>query len=196
MYEYIKGVITEIAEDFAVCESFGSGYLIFCSSNTQKKLTLNKEALLYIHFHIADDTIALYGFYSRQEREMFRKLLSVSRIGKKIALSVLSVMTPDDIALAVATDNAAAFDSVSGMGRKTAQRVILELKEKVSLSNAGIKNAESGKTALRSEAVEALVALGYDGLSAGKAVGSVDDASFETVESLIKKALVIISERK
>ena len=121
--------------------------------------------------------------------------MTVTRIGRKLALSVLSVMTPADIAMAVATDNAKAFDNVPGLGRKTAQRVILELKEKVDLSSAKTTADDDKKCDMeRAEAIEALIALGYDGLSAGRAVGEVTE--YKSVEDLIKKALAVVSRRQ
>ena len=122
---------------------------------------------------------------------MFRKLLNVSRIGPKLALSVLSTMTPSDVRAAIVTDNPAAFDRVSGMGRKTAQRVILELGESIrqeSIGSAPIKADEKpSMPTLQSEAVAALTSLGYDGLTASRAVAKIKEA--DTVEELITKAL-------
>ena len=148
------------------------------------------------HFHLAQDAVALYGFYTEAERAMFRKLISVSRIGPKVALNVLSVLSPEDVALAVVTDNAAAFDRVQGMGRKTAARVILELKEKVGADTvlpSGQKDAEGGASSVRTEAIAALVSLGYDGALAGRVVADLPD--FTGVEDMIKAALKEISKR-
>ena len=196
MYEYIKGAVTDKGADYAVVEANGIGYLILCSANTLNRLSVGEKGALYIHLHVAEDAMAMYGFISKEEREMFRKLNGVSRIGKKIALCILSCLTPNDIALAVSTDNAAAFDSVPGMGRKTAQRVILELKEKVTVSSGQDLSADSEKTArelMMHDAIEALISLGYDGASAGRAVGAVK--SFSGVEELIKKSLIIMTSK-
>ena len=195
MYEYINGTITDTGTDYAVADVGGIGYLIYCSTNTLNRLVTGQTAKLYIHMHVAEDLMQLYGFYTQDEREMFRKLISVSRIGKKIALSCLSVMTPSDIAMAVKTDNAAAFDNVFGMGRKTAQRIILELKEKVQASVSTEDNPSEKINGMRSNAIDALIALGYDGLTAGKCVGEISDNDFNTVEELIKKALAVVSGR-
>ena len=121
---------------------------------------------------------------------MFRRLIGITRIGPKVALSVLSVLTPPDVAAAVVTQNAAAFERVPGMGKKTAQRVLLELKEKVETSEmagaAGSMVDEAGVD-IRAEAVAALVSLGYDGLSASRAVTAAGAA--DSVEQLIRLAL-------
>ena len=123
---------------------------------------------------------------------MFRRLIGISRVGPKLAVSVLSVMEPADVISAVVTDNPAAFDPVQGMGRKMAQRVILELKEQVKdvpvpAGKAGMPIQASVPESIRSEAVQALVALGYDGLTASRAVSAVEEA--KNVEELITKAL-------
>ena len=128
---------------------------------------------------------------------MFRKLITVSRIGPKVALSVLSAMTAEDVALAVLTDNPAAFDHVSGMGRKTAARVILELKGKVDsgISPQIAASVDAAKAApeMRSEVIAALVSLGYDGVTAGRAVAALPDC--EHAEDMLKLALKELSKR-
>lgn len=191
MYAYIRGTIEEIALDHAVVDAGGIGYEIFCSTLTLKELTLGTEAKLFTHLHLADGVQALYGFRDEQEREMFRKLIGVTRVGPKLAISVLSVLSPADIRSAIITDNPAAFDRVSGMGRKTAQRVILELAGAVKDSYADPKQISGAPSAgaedIRTEAVAALIALGYDGLSASRAVAAVKEAN--GIEDLITKAL-------
>ena len=131
MYAYIRGIVSDIASDRAVLEAAGVGYELFAGRKTLDKLILGEEARLYTHLHLAEGVQALYGFYTEEEREMFRRLIGISRVGPKLAVSVLSVMEPADVISAVVTDNPAAFDPVQGMGRKMAQRVILELKEQV-----------------------------------------------------------------
>lgn len=196
MYAHIRGIVDTVLPDRCVIDAGGVGYELFCSSNTLKKLLPGREAKLLAHFHLAQDAVALYGFADEAERAMFRKLISVSRIGPKVALNVLSVLSPEDVALAVVTDNAAAFDRVQGMGRKTAARVILELKEKVeadSMIPAGRADAAESASAIRTEAIAALVSLGYDGALAGRVVADLPEKS--TVEEMIKSALREISKR-
>ena len=187
MYAYITGIVDEILTDRAVLEAGGVGYELFCSAMTLKRLRAGQKERLYTHLHLAEGIMALYGFYEPEEKDMFRRLLTVTRVGPKLALSVLSVLTPSDVAGAIVTNNAAAFDRVSGMGRKTAQRVLLELKERVETSEMLAGNANTDAPDIRSEAVAALVSLGYDGLAAGKAVAAVEQA--ESVEALITAAL-------
>jgi len=187
LYAYITGTVDELLTDRAVLEAGGVGYELFCSAMTLKRLRAGHKERLYTHLHLAEGIMALYGFYEPEEKDMFRRLLTVTRVGPKLALSVLSVLTPSDVAGAIVTNNAAAFDRVSGMGRKTAQRVLLELKERVETSEMLGAGANADAPDIRSEAVAALVSLGYDGLAAGKAVAAVEKA--ESVEALITAAL-------
>ena len=188
MYAYIRGTAAEVLPDRAVLEAAGVGYELLCSQ-TLKRLAAGREAKLYTHLYLADGVMALYGFFDTAERDMFRRLLGVTRVGPKLALAVLSQLSPQDVAIAIVTENAAAFDRVPGMGRKTAQRLLLELKERVQTEEMrGGGEAPAAQTQdLRAEAVAALVSLGYDGLSASRAVTAVEDAA--SVEELIKKAL-------
>ena len=191
MYAYIRGIVSDIAADRAVLEAAGVGYELFAGRKTLDKLILGEEAKLYTHLHLAEGVQALYGFYDPEEREMFRRLIGITRVGPKLAISVLSVMEPSDVISAVVTDNHAAFDAVQGMGRKMAQRVILELKEQVKDAPIPVKTGQAIPVNvpenIRSEAVQALVALGYDGLTASRAVSAVEEA--KNVEELITKAL-------
>ena len=191
MYAYIRGIVSDIAADRAVLEAAGVGYELFAGRKTLDKLILGEEAKLYTHLHLAEGVQALYGFYDPEEREMFRRLIGITRVGPKLAISVLSVMEPSDVISAVVTDNPAAFDAVQGMGRKMAQRVILELKEQVKDAPVPVKAGQAIPVNvpenIRSEAVQALVALGYDGLTASRAVSAVEEA--KNVEELITKAL-------
>ena len=192
MYAYIRGVVSDISQDRVVLEAAGIGYELYAGRKTLDKMILGEEAKLLTHLHLAEGIQALYGFYTEEEREMFRRLIGISRVGPKLAVSVLSVMEPSDVISAVVTDNPTAFDPVQGMGRKMAQRVILELKEQV--KDAPLAGGKPGQTIqvnvaenIRSEAVQVLVALGYDGLTASRAVSAVEEA--KNVEELITKAL-------
>lgn len=193
MYAFIRGNVDQVAADRAVIEAGGVGYELLCSGETLKRLLPGREARLYTHLHLAEGVMALYGFYDTAERDMFRRLIGITRIGPKVALSVLSVLTPSDVAAAVATQNAAAFERVPGMGKKTAQRVLLELREQVGPAGAAAGPAMETGTDIRAEAVAALVSLGYDGLSASRAVTAVGEA--DSVETLITLALRGLAKR-
>lgn len=194
MFAFLEGIADSIDADRVIINVSGVGYELLCSRNTLDRIGKGEVVRLYTHFQLSQDAVALYGFVTQEERAMFRQLITVSKIGPRTALSALSVLTPSDITSAIVTENAAAFEGVPGIGKKTAGRLLLELKEKISLNdiitaNARVetKNAVSASNAMRSEAVAALMALGYDGVSAGRAVNAVDDC--ERVEDMITAAL-------
>ena len=197
MYAHIRGIVDEILADRAILDVGGVGYELNCSSATLRALRLGEAQLLYTHFQISQDSIALYGFLEQAERAMFRRLIGVTRVGPKVALSVLSTLNVSDIAAAIITENAAAFDRVPGMGRKTAARVLLELKESVGkdeMISAGTQDTLRGAGLdMRSEAIAALVSLGYDGVSAGRAVAAVQESG--RIEEMITAALRELGKR-
>ena len=200
MLSHIKGTVEEIGADRAVVEAGGLGYELICSQATLRCLRCGEAHRFYTYLHLgfAQDVMSLYGFETKEERAMFRRLISVSRIGPKLALSVLGVLSVSDIAAAVLTENAAAFDRVPGMGRKTAARVLLELKEKVSpedmaASPRAAAAASGAAMDMRAEAVAALVSLGYDGVTAGRAVSAVPECG--RVEEMITQALRELASR-
>ncbi len=190
MYAHIRGEVTEVAADRAVVEAAGVGYELSCSAKTLNTLRAGTAAKLFTHLYMAEGIMALYGFAEETERSMFRRLLSVTRVGPKLALAVLSVLTPSDVAAAIVTENADAFSRVPGMGKKTAQRVLLELKEKIGaqeMTGVGLPASAAEFSDIRAEAVAALMGLGYDGASASRAVTSVEQA--DSIEELITLSL-------
>lgn len=196
MYAYINGIVAEKGMDRAVIEAAGVGYELLCPDSTLREIAAGREAKLFTHFNVSQDGIALYGFYTPEERAMFRRLIAVNRVGPKLALSILSRLSPSDIAMAIVTENAAAFDKIPGLGKKTAARLLLELKEKVSESDmvsAGQGTVIAGNADMRAEAIAALVALGYDGVSAGRAVAAVGECG--RVEDMITGALREMAKR-
>ena len=198
MYAHIRGTVSEILPDRVVLDACGVGYELYCSAQTRKCLRAGAEHKLYVHFHISlsQDVMALYGFETQEERAMFRRLIGVTRVGPKLALSVLSVLSVSDIAGAILTENAAAFDKVPGMGRKTAARVLLELKEKIGegdMASVGLPQAAATGLDMRGEAIAALVSLGYDGVTAGRAVAAVGECA--KVEDMITQALRELANR-
>ena len=197
MYAYIRGTVDEKNLDRVVVEAAGVGYELICSDATLRQLSVGDEAKLLTHFNVSQDgTVTLYGFMTSDERAMFRRLIAVNRVGPKLALGILSKLAPSDIAMAIVTQNAAAFDRIPGLGKKTAARLLLELKEKVTEDTMGSVSAPQmaeGSVDMRTEAIAALVALGYDGVSAGRAVSSVGECA--RVEDMITKALREIGKR-
>lgn len=189
MYDYIKGDVVETGKDYAVIEAYGVGYHINASSQSLMNIKAGEAAKLYCHFVVREDAHTLYGFSSPEEKEMFVKLTGVSGIGPKVALSILSAMTVGQLAAAVITSDERAFEKVSGVGKKTAQRIIIDLAGKI--SDAGTEAfAESapGAADKEAEAVSALVALGYNRPEAARAVSSVKNLG-DTAEDIILMAL-------
>ncbi len=195
MYAFIRGTITSIREDYVVLDNNGIGYRIFISSALAEKLAVGEEIRLFTHFAVREDAMLLYGFESEEELELFRLLLGVSGIGPKGAIGIFSVMTPDDLRFAILSDDAAQIAKAPGVGKKTAQKVILELKDKLDLMDsferkAANTEAVSTEGNAQTEAVLALTALGYARNEAMKAVRTVcEEETLTDVEEILKAAL-------
>lgn len=190
MYEYIKGSLTDAAPTYAVVECGGIGYYVNISVNTYSQIAGAKEVVLFLHLIVREDAHLLYGFASKEERALFRQLISVSGVGANTAGVMLSSMTVNEIAGAIMTENVNAIKSVKGIGLKTAQRVIIELKDKVGGMEGGGVAPAGGASTVKDEALAALVMLGFAKAQASKVVDKVA-ASGEavSVEQLIKLAL-------
>lgn len=197
MYSYIKGVLAEQEEDAMVVETGGIGYHIYTTGQTFSRLpALGDEVKIYTYLYIREDAMLLYGFCSKDELRVFKLLLGVSGIGPKGALAILSVMTTDDLRFAVLGDDAKTIAKAPGVGVKTAQRLILELRDKLSIEDAFEEKLsqaeETGRDkakGAKNEAVQALVALGYSSSEALKALGGIEITEETDVEDLLKAAL-------
>ena len=201
MIAYIKGMLSEIWEDAVVVEAAGVGYHIFVPVSVMDRLPkTGEEVKLYTYFQVREDAMNLYGFFSHGDLEMFRQLIGVNGIGPKAALGILSVLTPDDLRLAIISGDAKAISRAPGVGPKTAQRVILDLKDKVSLDDilpGGAGEIEAAEkvscqghlNAAGKEAVEALTALGYSPMEASRAVKQVEITETMTAEDVLKLSL-------
>ena len=190
MYEYIKGILVEVAPTYAVVECSGVGYYINISVNTYSQIAAEKNTCLFLHQIVREDALLLYGFFSKEERTVFRQLISVSGIGANTASVMLSSMTVKEISGAILTENVNAIKSVKGIGLKTAQRVIIELKDKI--ANVGYaEEANYGVSAtIKDEALSALVMLGFVKAQASKVIDKiVSGGGVTSVEELIKLAL-------
>ena len=197
MIEYIHGELTELVPTQAVIEAGGVGYGLNISLTTYDSLKDKKEAKLYVYESIREDAYVLWGFASREEREMFVALLSVSGVGGNTARTILSAFAPAELRTVVANEDSRALKSVKGIGLKTAQRIIVDLKDKL----AGDGEVEMGNLAgtersTRNEnaAVGALVTLGYPAPMAQKAVSAIlkADNEVQAVEEMIKRALKML----
>jgi holliday junction DNA helicase RuvA len=187
MIALISGTVAVRRSDHAVVDCGGVGYRLAVSSNTLRQVpAVGKEVLLHTHLVVRDDALSLYGFASEEERELFLMLLGVQSVGPKVALAVLSGGPPRDLLAALAAGDAARFQAVPGIGKRTAERIIVELREKV-----GVSLPEHAISVRRSEdpralAREGLIGLGYTALEADELL---DGAEGEQPEELIAHAL-------
>jgi len=190
MITHIRGKLVEKNPTYVVIETNGVGYLLNISLNTFSLLLDSEAVLLYTHLSVKEDSHTLYGFINKIEREIFRLLISVSGVGPSIARTMLSSMTTDEIQQAIASGNVGVIQSVKGIGVKTAQRVLIDLKDKILKSFAIGEDSFAESNTNKNEALSALEVLGFNRKQAEKVLDKVlleDNAA--SVETLIKKAL-------
>lgn len=197
MISYIKGTLERRAESYIIIETGGIGYQVFVSPATLAKLPqTGAEVKVFTYFSVKEDGMSLYGFASVEEQEMFHKLLTVSGVGPKGALGFLSQLKPSEIVMAILSDDVKTLSKAPGVGRKTAQRVILELKDKFKTEEALAMGGEEGLGVVevtidgdaKFEAIDAMTALGYSRSEAAKAVNAVVADGMST-EDILKAAL-------
>jgi holliday junction DNA helicase RuvA len=190
MYEFIRGTLAGLNPASAVIETGGIGFFVNISLNTYSKISGKKEAHLLIHQTVREDAHILYGFAEKPERDLFRNLISVSGVGAGTAIMMLSSLSPDEITVAVATGNADLLKAVKGIGAKTAQRIIIDLKDKLGKISDSSQILISSDNTLQNEALSALVMLGFAKKDAEKVVSKIiGDNPDATVERVIKTAL-------
>lgn len=192
MYEYIIGDLAELNPTYAVLEAGGVGYSLSISLQTYSELEGQQKAKLFVHYIVREDAQLFYGFSTKQERELFRLLLSVSGVGGNTARMILSTYSVKELQSIISTENAVLLKNVKGLGLKTAQKIIVELSGKmttIGLEDVDIKVVEAESQA-QTEAVDALVMLGFSKPASQKAVRSiVKDNPMASVESVIRLAL-------
>ena len=205
MISYIKGPLTEIRGDMIVIEAGPVGLEVRVPLSLLDELPkVGEEVKIYTYFQVREDSMSLYGFLSRQDREMFQQLLGVNGVGPKGALGILSALRPDDLRLAILSGDAKAISRAPGIGVKTAQRVILDLKDKVSANDILSSVAEDGESSgdiswqgsggdAVKEAIQALVALGYTNAEAARAVRRTEVTDTMTAEEILKASLRYLS---
>lgn len=197
MISYIKGPLVEIEGDIIVVEARCVGYNIRVPLSLLDGLPdIGSEVRIYTYLQVREDAMSLYGFLNRQDLKMFRLLLGVNGIGPKGALGLLSAMSPDDLRLAIISGDAKAISKAPGIGSKTAQRFILDLKDRIPaeqivsmIEKKSEEHGTGGGGAVGKEAVDALVALGYSAMEATKAVRQVEILDGMTVEQVLKASL-------
>lgn len=190
MYDYIKGKLTVKTATYVVVEAGGVGFNLSVSLNTFTQIKDKDEAKIFTHLAVKEDAHILFGFADEDERRMFRQLISVNGVGTGTARLILSSATPNEIESALATGNVATFKNIKGIGEKTAQRIILDLKDKVKKGEPSLNISFAPGNKIKEEALSALVTLGFNKQAATKVLDNImKSADKPTVEALIKTAL-------
>ena len=190
MFEYIKGDISDLTPTAAIVDNQGMGYYVNITLNTYSQLSGHKSAQLYLHQVIRDDAHLLFGFKELEEREMFRLLISVSGVGANTARVMLSSLTSEELKHAIFSNNSKTLQDVKGIGAKTAQRIIIELKDKIGKENEMGEIVFAQDNTIREEALSALVMLGFAKNTIGKVLDKIIKSNMPAnVEDLIKLAL-------
>jgi Holliday junction DNA helicase RuvA len=191
MIHYLNGKLTEINPAYVVVECNGVGYLVNISLHTFGKIQSLKEAKLLTHFIVRDDGQFLYGFAEDSERQMFKLLLGVSGVGANTARMILSAMNPSEVYETITSNDANRLKSVKGIGLKTAQRIIVDLRDKVDKNIDLSENISDPHNTIKQEALSALVQLGFSRMAADKVLNriSTESGSISSVEEMIRLAL-------
>lgn len=194
----VRGTLTYTDINYAVVECGGVGFKCFVSMTTLKELPpLGKEANLYTYLAVREDTMDLFGFATQQELDAFKLLITVSGVGPKAAMAVLSVLPPDRLSIAVSSGDVKSIQSAQGVGKKTAERIVLELKDKmlgIAPSNAAVQSIQAvASNSDAQEAVEVLVSLGFNQSDAATVVGAMDKGL--SVDDMIRKGLKQLSSQ-
>lgn len=198
MFAYIKGELTVKSSSYAVIETGGVGYKIFMTTKSMETLgEVGDTVKVHTYYYVREDNISLYGFSTSEELRMFELLLSVSGIGAKSAIAMLSEITPSSFALAIISNDVSKLVKIPGVGAKTAARIVLELKDKLKTEQA-IQNTQEIKTAIKeddktSEAISALQVLGYSRKEIEKAFEKIEIDTLG-LEDIIRKALAVLGK--
>ena len=199
MYAYIEGIVAEIGEKTAVIDNQGIGYEIFMPLTSLQKLVHNETVKVYTYYQSNDNGTALFGFLSKEEKRIFTLLISVSGVGPKGAISILSVLSAEDLTYAIIGENVKAITAAPGIGTKAAQKIIVELRDKLDLEDAvmesiggnatGATSSQASFGAMKNNVLLGLTALGFSNADAIKALNEVEVNEDMTEETLLKEAL-------
>lgn len=191
MIGFLRGKVAGFTPDGCLLEVGGVGYRLSCSATTLRSLTKNgEEVRLWTYLHVREDALSLYGFSTEAEQTTFEALLSVSGVGPKVALQVCSALAPEALRRALVTDDVKLIASVQGIGKKTAQRIVIDLKEKLALPDLEVAG-ESNDSLVKARS--ALENLGYSPAEIRQALAAVDGEVAGPVEDLVKSALKVLA---
>jgi len=192
MIAYIKGTVDHISDQTVVLENQGIGYIISAAPATLGRLPRNEEVQIHTYMQVKEDGMSLFGFLNQEELQLFRLLISISGIGPKVGMAILGIMSPSQIMVAIVNQDAVAFSKVPGVGKKTAQRITLELQDKIKTQDLGLKQEGMNMGAVASsekqDAIDALLALGYSRSESVRAVLAAAEEDMPT-EQIIRMAL-------
>ena len=197
MYAYIEGIVEEVNEKSAVIDNQGIGYEIYMPSTSLSKLIHHENIKIYTYYSSTDNGTFLYGFLTKEEKRLFLLLISVSGVGPKGAMAILSVLSPEDLTYAIIGENVKAITAANGIGTKAAQKIIVELKDKLDLFET-IENSlakgqalnDSSAGSMKNNVLSGLTALGFSSGEAIKALNEVEIDENTTEETLLKAALL------
>lgn len=192
MITHLRGRLIEKNATSLVIECNGMGYEVKISLTSYSQIKEEEAVFIYTQFIVREDAQLLYGFYTKEEREVFNHLISVSGIGPNTAMIMLSSLSPEEVAQAIQTEDVRTIQSVKGIGAKTAQRVIIDLKDKMAKLNFATENIFVVNNRNRIDALSALVSLGFDKKAVEKVLDKIAQTGEETVEELIKHALKVL----
>ena len=197
MYYSVRGEVIHLENGIAVIECGGVGYKCQTTMNTQKNLKLGAEAKLYTYLNVREDAMELFGFYTQEELAAYKTLIGVSGVGPKVGLAILSALTPSQISLAIASGDVKTITLAPGVGKKLAQRIILELKDKFNIGGAEESVSSSNSVTVTSgnvpKAIEALTVLGYSSSDVAPFISMLDPSL--PVEQLIGETLKLMGKR-
>ncbi|HOE05895.1 MAG TPA: Holliday junction branch migration protein RuvA [Bacteroidales bacterium] len=191
MYEYVRGLLTELNPTYAVVDNHGTGWCVQISLTTFSALKQGLEVQLYLHMIVREDAHTLYGFAEKQERAVFRQLILVNGIGPNTARMILSSLSPDELITAIATNNIGVLKTIKGIGQKSAERMVIELKDKIGNISVDIsQNFNASGNSLHDDALQALLMLGFNKSAIDKVLRNIlKDGAAASVEQVVKRAL-------
>ncbi len=197
MYAYIEGIVEEVTEKNAVIDNQGIGYEIYMPSTSLSKLIHHENIKIYTYYSSTDNGTFLYGFLTKEEKRLFLLLISVSGVGPKGAMAILSVLSPEDLTYAIIGENVKAITAANGIGTKAAQKIIVELKDKLDLFETIENSLAKGQAlndsfagSMKNNVLSGLTALGFSSGDAIKALNEVEIDENTTEETLLKAALL------
>ncbi len=197
MIGYVKGIVTHLFTDYCFVDVQGVGYRVFIPNSTRQKLAIGQPTTLFTYLNVREDALTLHGFYTQEEYELFLSLISVSGIGPKVAAGILSTITPQNFRSAISSNNATMLTKLPGVGKKTAERIILELKDKIGITTEFDDSAPGQPSSavslpgdIMQEAFQALTALGYNHAEIAPVIKKVYEREIKAQRDLSLEQLI------